>query len=177
MGIDRYAGEVIRIKAHQLIGRYGFTESDRPDIEQQLALCLLEALPHYDPDKATRRTFICRIVDRAVADLARRRTAEKRAFTHRHVSLDGRASDGGEGQSEAPLVLTEDATGDLRDLALDLADALETLPEKLRRLCEQLPDTPIAEIARREQVSRKTVYTWLKKLRRRFEQESLDDYV
>jgi len=42
---DEYVARLVRIKARQLVGRYGFTESDREDIEQELTLHLLEGVP------------------------------------------------------------------------------------------------------------------------------------
>lgn len=46
---DDYATWLIQQKADQLIGRYGFTKSDREDIEQELTLALLERWDQYDP--------------------------------------------------------------------------------------------------------------------------------
>ncbi|MFM2007984.1 MAG: hypothetical protein RLZZ09_3639, partial [Pseudomonadota bacterium] len=57
---DCYADKLIRHKARQLVGKAGFTEDDRPDIEQELALDLLQRLRHYDAEKAKRSTFMAR---------------------------------------------------------------------------------------------------------------------
>ncbi len=40
-GIDKYAADLIRHKARQLVGKAGFTEDDRPDLEQELMIDLL----------------------------------------------------------------------------------------------------------------------------------------
>jgi len=47
-GIDEYAVQLIKYKARQLVGRVGFTESDRDDLEQELMLDLLRRLPKYN---------------------------------------------------------------------------------------------------------------------------------
>jgi len=61
-GIDDYAVQLIKYKARQLVGRVGFTESDREDLEQEMVLDLLRRLPKFDPKRAGRNTFIARIV-------------------------------------------------------------------------------------------------------------------
>ena len=40
-GIDEYAVRIIKYKARQLVGRVGFTESDREDLEQEMILDLI----------------------------------------------------------------------------------------------------------------------------------------
>ena len=54
-GIDEYAVRIIKYKARQLVGRVGFTESDREDLEQEMILDLLQRLPKYDPARAQPR--------------------------------------------------------------------------------------------------------------------------
>ena len=44
-GIDEYAVQIIKYKARQLVGRVGFTESDREDLEQEMLMGLLQRLP------------------------------------------------------------------------------------------------------------------------------------
>ena len=51
-GIDEYAVRIIKHKARQLVGRAGFTESDREDLEQEMMLDLLRRLPKFDPKRA-----------------------------------------------------------------------------------------------------------------------------
>ena len=70
-GIDEYAVQLIRYKARQLVGRVGFTESDRDDLEQELMLDLLRRLPKYNPDRAQRNTFIARVVEHKIATIIR----------------------------------------------------------------------------------------------------------
>ena len=53
-GIDTYAARLIRTKAHQLIGKAGFTENDRQDLQQDLMMDLLQRMRHFNPAKAVR---------------------------------------------------------------------------------------------------------------------------
>ena len=73
--LNEYARSVIRKKARQLIGKYGFTHDDREDLEQEMILDLLVRLPKFDPEKACLNTFVARIVDRKVSTMIRRQQA------------------------------------------------------------------------------------------------------
>ncbi len=53
-GIDPYAIRLIKYKARTLVGKAGFTASDREDLEQELILDLLHRLPRYDRNRAQR---------------------------------------------------------------------------------------------------------------------------
>lgn len=183
MVIDDYAKELIRIKALQLIGKGGFTESDREDIEQELTLDLLERLPQYNPERASEHTFMARVVDHKIARLIERRTAAKRDRTRTVVSLS-RPVDADEGRQE-PLAATVEEGGRgthvsearLRDLALDLTEVLGGLPKQLRTLCELLSEGDIREAAEEMGVTRRTIYRWIERARGHFEDAGLDEYL
>ena len=68
-GIDAYAANLIRNKARLLVGKAGLSESDRPDLEQELMIDLLERMKRYNPAKAKKTTFMARIVERRIASL------------------------------------------------------------------------------------------------------------
>ncbi len=57
MEFEPYAEQVIKAKAKQLVGRYGFTESDREDIEQELRLRILRRLQDYDPERGSKEAL------------------------------------------------------------------------------------------------------------------------
>ena len=66
---DPYVVNLIRSKARQLIGRYGFTQSDYEDIEQDLWADLYHRASDYDPSLASPRTFVNRIIEHRTAAL------------------------------------------------------------------------------------------------------------
>ncbi|MDH4318968.1 MAG: sigma-70 family RNA polymerase sigma factor, partial [Desulfobulbaceae bacterium] len=68
-GIDKYAADLIRHKARQLVGKAGFTEHDRPDLEQELMIDLLQRMRHFNPAKAKKTTFMARIVERHISTI------------------------------------------------------------------------------------------------------------
>ena len=94
---DSFASRLIRRKAHQLVRHPSFSKSDRPDIEQELAMELVLKYRCFDPERARETTFIARILESKVVSLVRTRTAEKRDFRRTGKPLDEtvRDSDGG----------------------------------------------------------------------------------
>ena len=87
-GIDPYAAGLIRFKARQLVGKAGFTASDREDIEQELILDLLRRLPKYNPKRAQRNTFIARVVEHRLASLIEAQKAGIRDYRRCRCSLN-----------------------------------------------------------------------------------------
>ena len=89
--LDAFAARLIRRKARQLVGRAGFTRSDRDDIEQELALKLLKQLSAFDPGEAHWHVFVTTVVERYAASLLRDKRAEKRDHrraTSLHVLIE-----------------------------------------------------------------------------------------
>src|SRR3990172_5832893 len=58
---------LIRSKALQVVGKAGLTNADRPDVEQELWLDLLERWPKFRPNRARISTFIKRVLNHKVA--------------------------------------------------------------------------------------------------------------
>jgi RNA polymerase sigma-70 factor (ECF subfamily) len=173
--IEQYAIRYARQKAKELVGHFGFTKSDRDDIEQELLLDLLERSANFDPQRAEPRAFITLVVQRKISTLIRRRLAEKRRFDQVASSLDDEA---------AEEVMTRFRTGeptridqDFVDLQTDVESVLERLPPDLRELCEHLKSKTLSEISRELGIPRSTLAGRVKKLRRRFEDAGLRDYL
>lgn len=178
MGIDPYAENLARLKAWQLIRRPEFTRSDREDIEQEILLDVLERLPDYDPKRASRRTFISRIIDHKVASLLEFRSAARRDPRRVECALNTPVA-GDDGQAELGSLIegTNPRPAHVSDLAMDLDELLRTLPSKLRAVCELLPRSTVKEIAAEFGVSRRTVHRWKTEIQRRCEDMDLDQYL
>lgn len=138
-GIDEYAVRIIKHKARQLVGRAGFTESDREDLEQEMMLDLLRRLPKYNPDRAQRNTFIARIVEHKVATIIETRKAGMRDYRLCTCSLNDRLEDDEGGSIERLETIDQEEylrrTGklsrpaaELRDLSIDLGRVIASLP-------------------------------------------------
>ena len=180
--LDGYALNLIKYKARQLVGRAGFTPSDRDDLEQEMLLDLIQRMPKYDPDRAGARTFIARMVAHKIADIILARKAGMRDFRICFCSLDDHLED-----EEGGLIALEEylvRTGKLarpvserHDLFIDIHKVMARLPPKLRELCRRLKTETVAEIARETGVSRAVIYESIKKLRAIFEEAGLRDYL
>ncbi len=62
-------------------------------------------------------------------------------------------------------------------LAQDVADVISTLPEELRDLAERLQTASLSEIARDKSIPRTTLTGAVRRLRQRFENVGLKDYL
>lgn len=189
-GIDEYAVRIIKFKARQLVGRVGFTAYDRADLEQEMMLDLLQRLSKYDPERAQRNTFIARVVDHKVATIIEARKAGVRDY-RLCCSLDD-CFEHSEYEDnfciERMEIIDQDdylmRTGkvsrppsELRDLSLDVRQAIEKLPPELRELCRRLDTDTVTEISRDTGIPRGTIYESIKKLRAIFEDAGLRDYL
>jgi len=185
---DSFASQLIRQKARQLVRHPGFTKSDRPDIEQELAIELVQKYDQFDPKRARETTFIARVIEHKAVSLVRARQAEKRHFRRNGTSLNETVSDGEGGTVERAQ--TVDAASAKRHtgqaprtdeevarLKLDIDEVIETLPADLRKLAEML--TEMTEYAASQQLgkSRRQVANDVARLRERFEDTGLRDYL
>lgn len=187
-GIDDYAVRIIRYKARQLVGRVGFTESDRQDLEQEMVFDLLRRLPKFKPERAQRNTFIARVVEHKVATIIEAQKAGMRDYRLCSCSLNDRFENEEGGSVERIDTINQDdylqRTGnlsrpisDLRGLSIDVRRAVEKLPPELRDLCKRLQVESVTEISRDTGIPRGTIYESIKKLRTLFEDAGLKDYL
>jgi len=185
---DCFASQLIRQKARQLVRHPGFTKSDRPDIEQELAIELIQKYDQFDPKRARETTFIARVIEHKAVSLVRARQAEKWHFRRNGKSLNETVSDGEGGTVERAQ--TVDAASAKRHtgqaprsdeevarLKLDIDEVLETLPADLRKLAEMLTEMTEYAASRRLGKSRRQVANDVARLRERFEDAGLRNYL
>lgn len=185
--LGRFEFGIIKKKVRQIIGRAGFTKQDRQDLEQELIARLLHSLRSFDPKQAHRKAFVTAVVERDVANLLRDKQAEKR--DHRRIGTlnvmievteDGPtelAETIGEREFNARRCRDPRSAEDLAQLACDLAEIVAALPDELRDLAERLKTQSISAIARDVGVPRTTLNDTVRRLRQRFEQAGLRDYL
>ena len=182
--LSRYAMDLIRCKARQLIGKAGFTRSDVEDIEQDLALDLLERLPKYDASKAAETTFVARVVERKISKLLRHRAQERRYYGRVSCSLDDLVEDG-DGRSIARSGIIGGAqpgdaacgADEATNRRHDVSRVLDRLPEDLRGIAERLRTRTVMETAKDLGVPRTTLYGAVNRIRTVFEEAGLRDYL
>jgi RNA polymerase sigma-70 factor (ECF subfamily) len=142
----------------------------------------------YDPHRSQKNTFIVRIVDHKAASLVQSQRRAKRGFGYCMCSLDDVLSDADEGDRPHSEIVGEDEvflrtgranrpTYERADLRLDVTLTVSRLPPRLSRLCRDLQCQNVQEISRETGISRSAIYDGIKRIRRRFEADRLDDYL
>lgn len=183
-----YASKVVKIKARQMIRRTGFNKSHREDLERELLLDLLQRLPHFDPERASRKTYIDRVVNHMVAKIIRARLREKRDFRLNECSLNEMVVDG-DGvtveraetiDQDEPLIrlgTTRASEMDRSDLAMDLEAVIEKFPPEWREVLERLKSQSIRQIAAEMGMPKSTLWNTIETIRLRMAEEGLEDYL
>ncbi len=185
--IDSFTQGFVRKQARKLAGKFGFRPDDNDVIEQQLYLKLLKHLPQANPDCAKWKAFVATTVRRHIASMIRDSLAEKRDYrctSSLHVSV---------GDEDDPAELADTicqchvpsrrgqvqrAPQEQVELRLDIAECLEHLEDdRLREFCQLLQSRSVAQAARDLDVPRTTLNDWLRKLRSRFEERGLRQYL
>ncbi len=183
-----FAGRFIRRKARQLVGKAGFTQSDRPDIEQELSLALYERHARFDATIAPWPAFVATVVSRFAATLlAARRTRKRHAgciagsLSSHNVGEDGRWTDLAQRvESRHVSALTGHHSRDEFECALlkiDLVAITERLPSYLQHLCFWLQYESVTETARRMHRSRTALYRRIARVRQVFAKAGLRDFL
>jgi len=168
IGFDCYADPLIRHKARQLVGKAGFTEDDRADLEQELALDLLQRMPRFDPDKAKVTTFMTRVVEHRISTLLAARHAQCRDWRLNQVSLNAPVDDSDQAEDLIHFVPHDSEDVRVMENRLDMERMLASLPDEQRQLCEQLKEHTMAESARILGLPRSTLYGRLNSIRECF---------
>ena len=186
-GIDEFAARLIKNKARKLIGRFGFTESDREDLEQEMAICLLEYLPRYKPQCGKRNIYISGILKSKVCKIIRDRKLRLREGPF--LELDKFVKDE-EGELielvktlelDEYLYRTGKATGclsEMVDLKIDMQRVVRELSPELQEICHHLKSTEtVAELSRKAKISRVNAYNSIRELFKFFQVAGLRDYL
>jgi len=163
LNLSEYASKLIKHKARQLVGRFGFTRSDHADIEQELALHLIEHMDQFDPRRSSLNTFLNRIVDRRIISILRQRCAQQRDY-RRSLALNEAMADYEDDRLE-PVDQRRARVDPPSDLAIDLADAFKSLNGDTQHMCGLLMHESIAETARQLGLTRAEARTRIAHIR------------
>ena len=184
---DRFTRGIIGRKIKQLIGRAGFTKQDREDLEQDLFVRVLQSLPRFNPNVAHRNKFITTVVERDVVSVLRNKQAAKR--DHRRISSlnvmikitdEGPtelAQTIGDRELDARLGRERRSDEEQTQLAIDMADTIASLPEFWQTLLELRKTCTMQEAADNMGVPRTTLNDWVRRMRQRFEEAGMRDYL
>ncbi|MEW4451980.1 sigma-70 family RNA polymerase sigma factor [Bremerella sp. JC817] len=185
---DSFTLGFVKKRARQLIGRYGFREADREDVEQTLLKKLVCYLDQADPECPKWKAFVAKTIHRHIATLIRDRTAGKRDH-RRTISLQTVIGV----EDEQPLDLAAilqgyeipsrrsqepRSTHESVELDMDVNECIEVLEdERHRELCWRLMENSITQVAQDMNVPRTTIHSWICKIRSRFEEFGLANYL
>src|SRR3989339_1704543 len=150
----------------RLIGDLRLARWEREDLQQELLLHLIRRLSAFDPGRASRRTFISRIVANRFKSIIEERQALKRDTRKDARSLDSPAHrDRPDGHARVDLLsndtyrrrLTDcDLTDEeRRDMKIDIQILLGRMPARERAICRLLyRGEPASGIARQLKIHR-----------------------
>jgi len=171
---DAYAEVTIHHKVDALIGRYGYREQDREDLEQDLRLWVLGRLDGFTPIKVQRTTFISRVIDQRLADLIRAK---------RRVCRDARRESCVRDDEDNPTNDLDCLPGHavvpsaILDLRIDLSANLDGLTERQQSICALLTCHTKEAVKQLLQMPRRAFDTDLRDIRDAFGRAGLDIYL
>jgi RNA polymerase sigma factor (sigma-70 family) len=182
---DPSVAAIIRKKAKGLARHKAFTQSDFEDIEQELAISVLEALPNYRPDLAAKEAFVAAVCQHCCSTLLKRRSAKSRDWRRTRPLIDERDGDcdqDGYDRIATDHVIQQHNANPLHavdhtSLRSDLQVALGELPVQDRKICELLMQVNVAESARRLKVKRYEVDKRIPNIARVFTAKKLGEYL
>jgi RNA polymerase sigma-70 factor (ECF subfamily) len=186
--LDDFALRLIRRKAKQISRRLDFSRSDRPDLEQELALIVLRRLADFDPRRSHYNAFVTTVVERYTATILEHHAAEKRSHCRNGGSLHAPVedSDGGGVELLATICSSQRSrhTGqqhrtheDAWNVAHDVAAMLDQMPPLMRRVCELVMRDSKSVAARELGMSQGALYEMLGRILVRFEKAGLREYM
>lgn len=175
-GVDVDVVRLANKRAHSLTKRPGFCANDLEDLQQELICAAIEQLPKFDSARRGKLTFIGGILDKKAAQLFRNRMREKRDPTREAFSLDAAVPD-----SDDEAVAYSDLVADenyrawrLRDLVIDVREALASLSPKLRIFAEFHVELRPSEVRKAAGMSKSSHHRAIKQLRKHFERAGFE---
>jgi len=185
--LEPYAVEQIRYHARRLAGHHGFSKSDLPDIEQDLALDLVARLPKFDATKSSLDTFCATVIENKVASMLAYQYAARRDPRRLEGSLNDEVKDEQGRKVERWTILdqniymamTADEVKFRIDLTIDVTALMRELPVELAQLASLLSDRglSVTEASRAVGVPRGTAYEMIGKLRAAMTAAGLEEYL
>lgn len=179
------ARPLIQSKARRLVGMAGITRSDCEDIEQEAYLRLLQRFDSR-PDGCHWMVFVTRVVDQAICNELRHRSAQRRdASSVRPLSTPIADSDGpielvqtiDESNLDARLGRQSREVREYVEMGIDMEAAIADLSDDLQECCRFLRIESISELSRRLGKPRTTIQDKVEKIRRKWQGSPLREYL
>ena len=182
-----YVTKRTHYKARQVVRRAPAL-GEVKDIQHNLIEDVLRRLPKFDGRRAGVKTFICRIIDNKIASILKRHDAACRRDRCANESLDDWVYDETgawarrgltleESRGRAHLGVVERSDHQQRELEMDTAAVMASLPPRLRGLCAMLRAQTPSAVSRRTSLSRSVVYRHIAAIRAVFLGAGLQHYL
>lgn len=182
-----YVMKRAEFKARQVVGRVPAL-GEVEDVQQDLIADVLRRLPKFDGNRAGVKTFICRIINHKIADLLRQHESASRGNGCPKESLDDwirdetgnwvrRDTTVDAARRHVHLGVCERSDQEQRELELDVAGVMASLPLEQRDVCALLRTKTPTEIAREKGLSRSAIYKHIAAIRAAFIKAGLDQYL
>ncbi|MGB7323964.1 MAG: sigma-70 family RNA polymerase sigma factor [Rubripirellula sp.] len=182
---DPFTRRLAKWKATQLVGKYGFSDTDRDDIEQDIYVHVLQRWSSYDPAEGHHHKFITAVIERFMANFVRDRQAIKRCDSA-VGSLQSPMAEPGEDLSVGQAVSNNGLDGrlgrrrrgsdELAGMRIDMDALLKEFPAQWQEVLELRKSLTVTEISERLNIPRTTINAWIRKVRERFAEVGLDEY-
>jgi RNA polymerase sigma factor (sigma-70 family) len=186
--LDAETLRLVRFKANQIAGRYGFARDEVEDIQQTLIAECLERLPRFDPRRGAKGTFARFVINHRIATLVRSQKAPCRDYSRRR-SLNSSRYDADSTSPEACKIISVDdyhsrmgpnprPVEQSLGIKHDVQRAIDALPPELRRICCLLMVLDrIAQVATAAGISRATLHRRMRTIQDAFSCARLHDYI
>jgi RNA polymerase sigma factor (sigma-70 family) len=183
---DTLVRDYIRKKVRQIVGKAGFANQDREELEQELICRLLLRFKSFDPAKGSLGAFLKTVGSRIVANLLRDQRARKRdrrltQTLHVLVPSEDKAlvelaQTISQREQDARLRQRSRTDQESAELGQDLQDILTRLPPRLKALAELLKEKSLSAAARELGLSPTKAQLLLSLLRELLRRAGMQDY-
>ncbi len=171
--LDGYALERIDYRVRQLTPKLNMT-GDWDDLRHDMIAELLTAAGRFDPSKATRETFIARVLDKFENDILRKHLRQRSHPFSAAVSLDDSLME--DDSFEDQIAVSDACDQEGHELRIDVDSLIEELPTYLQEVCGLLKYCTLTEAADELKISRQTLYRYLEIIREHFAAAGFDDF-
>jgi DNA-directed RNA polymerase specialized sigma24 family protein len=163
----------IEYRVDRLRKEFGLNAQDAEDLTQDMLAALLANAPRFDEAKATKRTFVCQVLDYFVLTFVRNRRIRDGHSAMRPLSFNAAF---GEGCGDC---VRDDGGSDLVDraaLRMDMEAALAPLCRRERLIAEDLKHYGnVTDVARARTMARGSVYRCVTTIRERLIESGIDE--
>ena len=157
--LDNFAMDQIGFHAHRLATTLHLSPEDQEDLKQEMALELIQASQRFDPEKASKETFVVRVLARF-----------SKYATRKHFSQQGNPVGSAESLDPNYDLHKMARPGGQADVErrLDVEEVISQLPEQLQEICRALMTNSVSEAAAILGVDKSTIYRKIPKIREYF---------